>query len=313
MPEQPATPEIYVNSFNYRRYDFRRAARRAKEYGYDGLEIWARHYTTETIYDDLAEIRRICRQVGTKAPVINLHGNVIGDDPDERSNRLAWLKELIPQLPEYGVTVANGFAGSLIVDPNNWGINGSTAAEEAHYERAAEAYRVLGNIAQRAGVLLTFEVHMNTIHDTARSTLRLLEMIDSPAVKANLDAGNMRGVPPAEPAPEAVEILKDWIAYTHCKNCRRVSYLPVGVDYDFLLDEGDVDYYAVVAALARIGFQGPYCLEWSGYGDPSVPTRKDLAYFKSILEDVGADSEADAAEAHAVGGAAASRSGVTTR
>jgi sugar phosphate isomerase/epimerase len=289
----PGTPEIYVNSFNYRRYDFRRAARRAKEYGYDGLEIWARHYAPDTIRDDLAEVSRIARQVGLKAPVINLHGNVIGDDPEERAGRLQWLKDLVPRLPDYGVTVANGFAGSLIVDPNNWGLNGSTAATDAHYERAAEAYRALGAIAARAGVLLTFEVHMNTIHDTARATKRLLEMIDSPAVKANIDAGNMRGVPPAEPAPEGVQILGNWIAYAHCKNCRRVSYLPVGVDYDFLLKEGDVDYYAVVSALVQQGFQGPYCLEWSGYGDPSVPTREDLAYFKSLLADVAADRQAE--------------------
>jgi len=286
-------PEVYVNSFNYRRYDFRRAARRAKEYGYDGLEIWARHYTNETIHDDLAEVKRICEEVGTKAPVINLHGNVIGGDPEERAARLGWLKDLIPRLPDHGVTVANGFAGSLIVDPNNWGINGSTAATDAHYERAADAYRSLGALAENAGVLLTFEVHMNTIHDTAKATKRLLEMIDSPAVKANIDAGNMRGVPPAEPAPEGVQILGDWIAYTHCKNCRRVSHLPVGVDYDYLLKEGDVDYYAVVAALVKQGFAGPYCLEWSGYGDPSVPTREDLAYFKSILKDVASDIQAE--------------------
>ena len=291
QPPQP--PEIYVNSFNYRRYDFRRAARRAKEYGYDGLELWARHYANETIRDDLAEVQRICGQVGTKAPVINLHGNVIGDDPAERASRLEWLKDLVPRLPDYGITVANGFAGSLIVDPNNWGINGSTAATEAHYERAAEASRTLGAIAENAGVLLTFEVHMNTIHDTAKATKRLLEMIDSPAVKANIDAGNMRGVPHAEPAPEGVEILGDWIAYTHCKNCRRVPYLPVGVNYDYLLSEGDVDYYAVAAALVDQGFGGPYCLEWSGYGDPSVPTREDLAYFKSILADVASDREAE--------------------
>ena len=45
--------------------------------------------------------------------------------------------------------------------------------------------------AERAGVTLTLEVHMNTIHDTAASAVRLLDAIDSPAVRAN------RGLRPA--------------------------------------------------------------------------------------------------------------------
>ncbi len=291
-------PEIYQHSFIFRRYSFERAARRAKENGYDGLELFAGHFRLDHLWEDLDDVRRISREVGIPVPAINLHSHVIGEDAEERAQRVAWLNDVIARLPDYGYRIMNGFAGSIIVGPTefvkqDWGKNGSAAATDAHYERAAEAYRVLAKVAERAGLLLTLEVHMNTIHDTAATTKRLLEMIGSPAVRANIDGGNMRGVPHAEPAVEGVGILGDTIAYAHVKNARRVPFLPVGIDYDWRLHEGDVDYYAVVAALVHHGFDGPYTIEWSGIGDPNVPAREDLQYLKRILADVAADNAAE--------------------
>jgi sugar phosphate isomerase/epimerase len=282
-------PQVILNSFNYRKYSLERAMRRAKSYGYDGVEIWSGHFKLETIEHDLQEAQRLSRQIGIGTPVLNLSGNVIGDDDDERRSRTARIVEVIRRCPEYGVSLINGYAGSIIVDRGNWANNGSAAARETHYARAAEAYRIFGAEAERAGVTITLEVHMNTIHDTAASAVKLLEMIGSPAVRANLDPGNMWGVRTAEHPVEAVSILGDRIAFVHFKNARRVTYIPVGVDYDYTLKDGEIDFYAVVSALVRAGFTGPYGLEWSGSGDPSIPSREDIAYLKGLLEDVAAD------------------------
>ena len=291
-------PEIYQHSFIFRRYSFERAARRAQENGYDGLELFAGHFRLDHLWEDLDDVKRISRGVGIPVPAINLHSHVIGDDPEERRERVAWLSEVISRLPDYGYRIMNGFAGSLITGPRefvkqDWGKNGSAAAVEHHYERAIDAYRVLADVARRAGLLLTLEVHMNTIHDTAATTRRIVDAVDSPAVRANIDAGNMRGVPHAEPAVEGVGILGERIAYAHVKNARRVPFLPVGIDYDWRLHEGDVDYHAVVAALVHHGFEGPYTIEWSGNGDPNVPAREDIKYLQRILADVAADNAAE--------------------
>lgn len=282
-------PQLYLNSFNYRRYSLERAMRRARAYGYDGVEIWSGHFRLETIEETLAEAQRLGREIGVRAPVLNLSGNVIGDDDAERQARVRRLEEVIARCPDYGVELINGYAGSLIVDRTNWSNNGSAAASEAHYQRAIEAYRQLGPAAERAGVTITLEVHMNTIHDTAESAVRLLDAIDSPAVRANLDPGNMWGVRRSEKPVDAVSILGDRIAYVHFKNARRVSYMEAGVDYDVTLKQGELDYYAIVSALVKSGFAGPYGLEWSGSGDPSVPTEEDIAYLRSLLRDVALD------------------------
>lgn len=282
-------PRIYLNSFNYRRYSLERAMRRAREYGYDGVELWSGHFELDTVEETLADARRLEREIGCGVRVLNLSGNVIGDDAGERHSRVERLLEVIARCPEYGVEIVNGYAGSLIVERTNWAANGSAAATPEHYRRAVDAYRTLGPAAERAGVILTLEVHMNTIHDTAASTVRLLDAIDSPAVRANLDPGNMWGVRTSEHPRDAVSILGDRIAFVHFKNARRVSYLDVGVDYDFTLREGELDYYAIVSALVRAGFEGPYGLEWSGSGDPSVPSKDDIAYLRELLRDVALD------------------------
>jgi sugar phosphate isomerase/epimerase len=295
-------PEIYQHSFIFRRYSFERAARRAKENGYDGLELFAGHFRLDHLWEDLDDVRRISREVGIPVPAINLHSHVIGDDPEERRQRVAWLSEVIARLPDYGFRIMNGFAGALITGPTefflqDWGKNGSAAATEEHYERAVDAYRQLGEVARRAGLLLTLEVHMNTIHDTAATARRLVDAVDSPAVRANLDAGNMLGVPHAEPAVEGVGILGPRIAYAHVKNARKAPYIPVGIDYNWRLPQGEVDYYAVVAALVHQGFGGPYTIEWSGTGDPDVAATEDLRYLKGVLAAVAADDAAEGARA----------------
>jgi sugar phosphate isomerase/epimerase len=106
----------------------------------------------------------------------------------------------------------------------------------------------------------------------------------------------MWGVRTSEHPVDAVPILGDRIAFVHFKNARRVSYVDVGVDYDFTLKDGELDYYAIVSALVRSGFEGPYGLEWSGSGDPSVPTGEDIDYLRGLLRDVALD-EALAARA----------------
>ena len=301
-------PKMYLNSFNYRKYSPEQAMRRAREYGYDGVELWSGHFKLETVEETLQEAQHLGREIGIGAPVLNLSGNVIGDDPAERQARVRRLVEVIERCPDHGVELINGYAGSLIVDRSNWANNGSAAATEEHYQRAIESYRVLGPAAERAGVTITLEVHMNTIHDTAASAVRLLDAIGSPAVRANLDPGNMWGVRTSEHPVDAVPILGERIAFVHFKNARRVSYMDVGVDYDFTLKGGELDYYAIVSGLVRAGFEGPYGLEWSGSGDPSVTTLEDIEYLRSLLRDVALD-EAMAAGRRA--GAAADRATVS--
>jgi sugar phosphate isomerase/epimerase len=280
--------EIYLNSYNYRGYPFARALYKAREFGYDGVELWAGHYQVDTVEETLREAQRLGRLLHIGVPVLNLSGNVIDDDLAERAGRVRRLREIVERCPDLGVSIVNGYAGSLIVDRADWGKNGSAAATAEHYARAVEAYYELGGAAQRAGVVLTLEIHMNTIHDTAASAVRLLDAIGSPAVRANFDAGNMYGTRTAEPVLDAIRLLGERIAFAHVKNARGdAARTPAGIDYHWDLAHGDLDYFAIVSALAEAGFHGPYGIEYSGAGDRSVPSRDDLRYLRGLFAEVG--------------------------
>jgi 3-dehydroshikimate dehydratase len=284
--------EVYLNSWNFRAYGLERAMRRARACGYDGVEVYAGHNRGGP-RETLAEVDRLAALTGIPVRVLNFGSGVIADDAEVRRAVEAQALEAIRLAPAHGVRIINASAGSIVVDPHDWARNGSAAAAEAHYERAAAAYARLGREAERAGVLLTLEIHMNTIHDTAAAMARLLAMIGSPAVRANLDPGNMWGTRSAESAAEAVELLgAARIGYVHCKNARRVPYLPEGVDYHSRLEDGDIDYFAVVSTLHRAGFRGPYGIEYSGRGDPGVPTAADLRYLRAVLAEVEGQAQA---------------------
>jgi 3-dehydroshikimate dehydratase len=287
---EPSRPEIYLNTWNFRGYPLERAVRKAGEFGYDGVEIWSGHYQFDTVEATLADAQRLARSVGVPIPVLNLSGNVIDADSVARAARVGRIAEIIARCPDFGIRIINGYAGSIVVDRDNWGKNGSAAAAAEHYDRATEAYQTLGAAAQRAGLLLTLEVHMNTIHDTAASAARLLDRIDLPVVRANFDAGNMYGTSSAEKATDAIAILGPRIAYVHYKNARRDPGRPAGIDYHYDLPGGDLDYYQITRALHQSGFRGPYAIEYSGAGDRAVVTRNDLHYLREVLAEVAAEA-----------------------
>ena len=286
-------PAIYLHSYTLRGYSLARALRKARDLGFDGIELWAGHYKLDQVEEVLRQAQPLARTLEVTVPVLNLSGEVIGDDPAQRAERVRRVGEVIRRCPEVGVRIVNGYAGFIILDRADWGKNGSAAAGDEHYERAAAAYRDLGSIAQASGVTLTLEVHMNTIHDTAASALRLLDMIGSPAVRVNLDPGNMYGTSTAEPALDAITLLAGRIAYMHLKNARRAADQPGGVDYHWDLVHGDLDVYSIVRAAYRSGFRGPYCIEYSGAGDRAAIARDDVSYLRGALAEAATDTQPD--------------------
>jgi len=60
---------------------------------------------------------------------------------------------------------------------------GSAQADEAYRAQVIEDSRVIGDLAQGAGITVAYEYHGNTLTDTRESALRLLETVDHPNLK----------------------------------------------------------------------------------------------------------------------------------
>lgn len=276
---------LYMHSYTYRGQPLERAARKCREYGYDGLELVTLHYDRTDPDGSIPRAAEVAASAGTRIAVVDFSGSVVVDDPVQRRGAIDHVAQVIRQAGRIGADGVNGGAGSLFGDnPSNWSENGSRLATQEHCRRAAEAYQELSDVAKEAGVWISFEVHMNTPHDTAASTRRLLDMIDRPNVIGNLDPGNMYAVADAEAIPEAVMVLGARLGYVHLKNCRAIGG---EFDYTCALDAGDIDYFRGLQAVVDSGYRGHYCIEYCGKGDPSVPAKRDAEYFRELMRELG--------------------------
>jgi sugar phosphate isomerase/epimerase len=272
---------LYMHSYTYRGQSIQRAARKCREYGYDGLELVTSHYDRAQPEESIAAAVETARAAGTRIAVVDFSGNLIAEDAESRNRAATEIAGIIRLAAKHGALGINGGVGSLVgPDPGNYSENGSRIATAAQYDRAAEGLRSLAQLAASEGIWISLEIHMNTPHDTAASTLKLLELVDHPSVVANLDPGNMYAVADAEGMAEAVRVLGDRLGYVHLKNCRQIAG---GYDYSWMLENGDIDLYRGLRAVVESGYTGDYCIEYCGKGDPSVAARADARYFRETL------------------------------
>ena len=159
----------------------------------------------------------------------------------------------IASFAQMGIKLINASVAPLR-NPENERRSGSWLAEDWHYERASAGVRALLPALQEHASLLTLEMTQHTLHDCAQSTRELLRAVASPLVKANLDAGNLFAIPGAEHPAHAVEILDDHIGYLHLKNARQVGD---HFDFSHLLEEGNLDYFAILTAVRQHGLAVP--------------------------------------------------------
>ena len=250
---------------------------RAKEYGYDGIE--ARMPSDDSLREGLKELKGLS-EMHELGVTVGTGCSVVGSNARQRRKATA---DMIKRLRATDKVFGEG----TIINTSTGGIrDGSATADEVHYERAAEAYRHIAACATELGLQLVFEIHMGTLHDTAHSTAKLLKMIGSPAVKANLDFGNMFLTPHAEQDPrEFVPKLKGKIGHLHVKN----YHIPTGTQARFLtlLAEGDIDHSLLLKCVKDAGYKGIICPEhpWPGDGHYSAP--RDLQYLRETTARLG--------------------------
>jgi len=251
---------------------------RAREYGYDGIEL--RMPPDEGLKQALADIKALKQKHELRYVVLARGVDVIHDDESVRRKNVAAMKDALNAV--YGP-----FGPGTIVNCSAGGIkDGSAAAQEVHFERAAAGFREIAKVAEDRFLKIVFEIHMGTIHDTAKSTVKFLDMIGSPACSANLDYGNMFLTPHAEKdIPTIAQTLKGRIGYFHLKN----YHLPYQTQARFLtlLAEGDIDHSYLIKCIHESGYTGLLCPEHPWPGDGHYSALRDLAYLREITRRLG--------------------------
>jgi L-ribulose-5-phosphate 3-epimerase len=133
--------------------------------------------------------------------------------------------------------------------------DGPVIAYDAVWERSTAGLAGILPTAQDCGVRLGIENVWNKFLLSPMEMARFVDQFDSPAVGAYVDVAN---VLPFGYPEQWLRILGGRVVGVHFKDFRRA----VGTIEGFVdLLEGDVDWPAVTAALAEIGYSGPVAAE----------------------------------------------------
>jgi len=285
---------------------FDEVARRAAEWGYDGLEIAASgdHLDLRRADEDPAYLRsrlEVLDRYGLKVFAISNHlaGQAVCDSPiDFRHQAIVrdyvWgdgdpegVRQRAADDMKRAARVARGLGADTVV-----GFTGSSiwqyvamfppvdaAVIDAGYEDFARRWNPILDVFDAEGVRFAHEVHPSEIAYDYWTSVRTLEAIDHrPAFGFNWDPSHMmwQRVDPVG----FIWDFKDRIYHVDCKDTRvratngrggtLGSHLPWGDPrrpWDFVsTGRGDVPWEDAFRALAAIGYAGPISIEWEDAG-----------------------------------------------
>lgn len=162
---------------------------------------------------------------------------------DLRSERLDRLRWALARVQQLGLTTLTLHAG--FIPPEG----------DSNRKPFLDVLAQAGELARAAGVTLAFE----TGQETADLLRKTLDDLETPNIKVNFDPANMLLYDMGDPL-RAVEILGPDIQSVHVKDAKRTT-TKGNWGEEVPLGQGHVNIPAYVAALKRVGYSGPLCIE----------------------------------------------------
>ena len=221
-------------------------------------------------------------------------------NPRTEAQSLANLMKAIEAAGSVGVEVMNIVVASALRHPGKLGSStgervsqgSSRDASHADFERTANHLRNAAEAAVKHGMTCAIEMHHLSLADNSWSLLHLLDLIDSPAVTANPDLGNVIWAydVPEETTEDAILALAPRSGYWHCKNLIRVP-ISKGERTEFIrvpLPDGQIDYRFSVAAMLDAGYTGYMAIEGMLTGDQFYGDKRSFDYAKGLIEELSA-------------------------
>ncbi len=229
-------------------WDFETVAARAKEYGYDGVEL--RGFLDETVLTqsnpfltDPKKIRAVFEKAGIEiaclASSIATNGNTAKNEA------------LAAQLRMYIDTAAD--IGCRIVKILDLGLRTGQSLQRSSVEMASWL-APLADYAAEKDIIIAVENSRSFVK--ARDMWLMLDVIGHPNVGAAWDLVNAAEA--REGPLVSVPVLNSRIVYAQVKD---VKFTPAGIEYH-KLGEGEVPIKNFLTRLLGIGYKGYVALEW---------------------------------------------------
>ena len=150
---------------------------------------------------------------------------------------------------------------------------------------AVHRLRELGRHAAEVGLPMSLEMYEDTYLGTAESAVRLIEEIGLDNVGLNPDIGNLiRLHRPIDDWREMHELALPYANYWHMKNYQRDEAADASwfTSHPTTMQNGLIDYRAMVARAVELGFDGPFVMEQYG-GDSLGVCAENRTYLSGLL------------------------------
>ncbi|MEK4578067.1 sugar phosphate isomerase/epimerase family protein [Bacillus sp. FSL R12-0074] len=202
-------------SFRHQLISFTDIVQFAYENGFEGIELWGTH--AQNLY--MQERETTEREIDYLKDK-NLEVTMISDYLD--ISLLADFQKTMEKCEQL-VTLANWFNTNKI--RTFAGQKGSEDFSEQERKEYVERIRRICDLFAPHNMYILLETHPNTLTDTLPSTLKLLEEVNHPYLKINLDFLHIweSGADPVD----SFHRLKPWIQHYHFKNISSAEYLHV--------------------------------------------------------------------------------------
>ncbi|NCO57285.1 MAG: xylose isomerase [Nitrospirae bacterium CG18_big_fil_WC_8_21_14_2_50_70_55] len=185
-------------------------------------------------------------------------------DPERRSWRSAFTHRALQVAAELGAGVVTITAGRA---RPGW-------SPEAAWPLLVDTVGALATVASELGVRLALEYEPGLLIERASQAVQLFAAVASPALGLNLDVGHA-WVVGEEPAAVARALKTARLFHLHLEDIRD------RVHYHRIPGEGEIDFAALFAALAEIGYDRAAAVElYTCIDAPEAAARAARAYLR---------------------------------
>ncbi len=232
-----------------------------RQTGFDGVELTAYYFaSTERSY--LNDLKRLAHREG-----MLISGTAIGSDfahPDagKRQEHVALTKAWIEHSEILGAPTLRVFAGSVRPESD----------PEQTFQEVVSCLQSCAETAWERGIMLAMENH-GGLTQTAAGTLRLLQAVDRPALRLNLDFGNFHG-----DIYEQFAACAPFAVATHAKPLATITPGQPPT-------RERVDYKRVRSILEQAGYRGFLAIEYEEAEPPEAAVAQFAAELRAALQD----------------------------
>ncbi|NEW09016.1 sugar phosphate isomerase/epimerase [Paenibacillus sp. SYP-B3998] len=221
--------------------------------GYDGIEIWSKHLFEYTAA--LPALKKLLAHCNLKVPMITPYFDFTSTKKKWRDSILE-AEKYIHLANEINCGIIRCFTGKV----------GSEFATQREWNNCVEGVQVIADKAAAYNIKIAIETHVNTLADRIESIKKLLIDVNRPNVGLVLDFYNLyeneKGLDPLI----VIEELYEHTIHVHAKNAE--SNLGLITPFNYVMDkdrkilgirnlnDGDLDYRAIIAELKKRGYQG---------------------------------------------------------